>query len=69
MHGDGVGVSVDETEGVIVGCSGGMWFGEGVGALVGIYEGNIVGAIVPLQVLHLTSKSSCIFVRRSVSSE
>ena len=69
MHGDGVGVSVHETEGVVVGCSGGMLFCKGFGALVGIYEENIVGAIVPLQVRHLTLKSSYIFVRRSISSE
>jgi len=69
MLGDGVGISVGEFEGVMVGCSDGMWLGNGVGVLVGINEGTIVGAIVPLQVPHVTLQSSCIFVRRSVSSE
>ena len=62
-----MGVSVGETEGVIVGCVDGALLGDSVGEWVGEKEGRVVGAIVPVP--QVTLQSVGILIRRSVSSE
>ena len=64
-----MGVSVGETEEVIVGCSDGALLGDSIGDWVGKKEGRVVGAIVPVQIPQVTLQSVCIIIRRSVSSE
>ena len=64
-----MGVSVGETEEVIVGCSDGALLGDQVGDWVVENEGRVVGAIVPNQVPQVTLQSVCILIRRSISSE
>ena len=58
-----------ETEGVIVGCSDDALLGDSVGEYVGEKEGRVVGAIVPVQVPHVTLQSLFIRSGGSVSSE